>query len=158
MHNHCIVPELQKRGTVIVDSEEEVPHGAIRAFSAYGVSRGVCSAATGRQLEVIDTTCPLVSKAGGPCTSTRRAARCAGPGQRRPGRRPARRALADRPSSGRDGQVSTASRAVAWVIAAAACSPARSVGSGGSSQRLGGERSQVDAVEQGHGREAAAHQ
>ncbi|MGW0211751.1 hypothetical protein ACWDZ8_40550 [Streptomyces sp. NPDC003233] len=100
MHNHCIVPGLQRRGTVIVDSEEEVPHSAVCAFSAHGVSRGVCSAATGRQLEVIDATCPLVSEAGGPCTSTRRATRCAGPGQRRPGLRPARGLSPTRPPAG----------------------------------------------------------
>ena len=62
VHNHYIVSELQKRGAVFVDSEEEVPQGAVCVFSAHGVSPGVRSAAAGRQLEVIDATCPLVSK------------------------------------------------------------------------------------------------
>lgn len=62
VHNHYIVSELQKRGAIFVDSEEEVPQGAVCVFSAHGVSPGVRSAAAGRQLEVIDATCPLVSK------------------------------------------------------------------------------------------------
>lgn len=62
VHNHHIVSELEKRGAVFVDSEDEVPEGAICVFSAHGVSPGVRSAATERQLEVIDATCPLVSK------------------------------------------------------------------------------------------------
>ncbi|MDF4249844.1 4-hydroxy-3-methylbut-2-enyl diphosphate reductase [Streptomyces sp. WMMB303] len=62
VHNHHIVSELEARGAVFVDSEEEVPHGAVCVFSAHGVSPGVRTAAAGRQLDVIDATCPLVSK------------------------------------------------------------------------------------------------
>ncbi|MGK5544395.1 4-hydroxy-3-methylbut-2-enyl diphosphate reductase [Streptomyces sp. URMC 127] len=62
VHNHHIVAELEKRGAVFVDSEEEVPHGAVCVFSAHGVSPAVRSAAAGRRLDVIDATCPLVSK------------------------------------------------------------------------------------------------
>ncbi len=62
VHNHHIVSELRTRGAVFVDSEEEVPHGAVCVFSAHGVSPGVRTAAADRQLDVIDATCPLVSK------------------------------------------------------------------------------------------------
>ncbi|GGS88039.1 MULTISPECIES: 4-hydroxy-3-methylbut-2-enyl diphosphate reductase [Streptomyces] len=62
VHNQHIVSELEKRGAVFVDSEEEVPHGAVCVFSAHGVSPGVRSSAAGRGLDVIDATCPLVSK------------------------------------------------------------------------------------------------
>ena len=62
VHNHYIVSELKKRGAVFVDSEDEVPKGAVCVFSAHGVSPGVRSSAVERQLEVIDATCPLVSK------------------------------------------------------------------------------------------------
>ncbi|MEK8108268.1 hypothetical protein NKG94_31350 [Micromonospora sp. M12] len=49
-------------GAVFVDSEEEVPEGAVCIFSAHGVSPAVRDNATERSLEVIDATCPLVSK------------------------------------------------------------------------------------------------
>ncbi|MEU9000168.1 4-hydroxy-3-methylbut-2-enyl diphosphate reductase [Streptomyces caniferus] len=62
VHNHYIVGELEKRGAVFVDSEEEVPEGAVCVFSAHGVSPAVRDAADDRRLEVIDATCPLVAK------------------------------------------------------------------------------------------------
>ncbi|WP_049565801.1 4-hydroxy-3-methylbut-2-enyl diphosphate reductase [Streptomyces sp. SBT349] len=62
VHNHYIVSELTKRGARFVDSEEEVPEGAICVFSAHGVSPAVHDAARRRELDVIDATCPLVAK------------------------------------------------------------------------------------------------
>ncbi|MFF7971539.1 4-hydroxy-3-methylbut-2-enyl diphosphate reductase [Streptomyces sp. NPDC007905] len=62
VHNHYIVSELEKRGAVFVDSEEDVPHGAVCVFSAHGVSPAVRAGADRRHLEVIDATCPLVAK------------------------------------------------------------------------------------------------
>lgn len=62
VHNHHVVAELAKRGAHFVDSEAEVPEGAVCVFSAHGVSPAVRRAADDRQLEVIDATCPLVSK------------------------------------------------------------------------------------------------
>ncbi|MFG3041577.1 4-hydroxy-3-methylbut-2-enyl diphosphate reductase [Streptomyces sp. NPDC048330] len=62
VHNHHVVAELEKRGARFVDSEEEVPEGAVCVFSAHGVSPAVRSGAAERSLEVIDATCPLVSK------------------------------------------------------------------------------------------------
>jgi 4-hydroxy-3-methylbut-2-en-1-yl diphosphate reductase len=62
VHNHVVVRSLEQRGAVFVDSEDEVPEGAVCVFSAHGVSPAVRANAAGRQLNVIDATCPLVSK------------------------------------------------------------------------------------------------
>jgi 4-hydroxy-3-methylbut-2-enyl diphosphate reductase len=47
---------------VFVDSEDEVPEGAVCVFSAHGVSPTVREHAAERELRVIDATCPLVAK------------------------------------------------------------------------------------------------
>jgi len=62
VHNHHVVRELQERGVVFVDSEAEVPEGAVCVFSAHGVSPAVRDHAAHRRLRVIDATCPLVNK------------------------------------------------------------------------------------------------
>ncbi len=60
VHNNFIVGELRKRGILFVDTLEEVPPGSTVVFSAHGVSRAVEATAAGRQLRVIDASCPLV--------------------------------------------------------------------------------------------------
>jgi 4-hydroxy-3-methylbut-2-en-1-yl diphosphate reductase len=62
VHNKHVVGELEKRGALFVDSEEEIPEGAVCIFSAHGVSPEVRRNATKRKLQVIDATCPLVTK------------------------------------------------------------------------------------------------
>ena len=62
VHNRHVVSELKKRGAVFVDSESEVPEGAVCIFSAHGVSPEVRRNAEARRLRVIDATCPLVTK------------------------------------------------------------------------------------------------
>jgi 4-hydroxy-3-methylbut-2-enyl diphosphate reductase len=62
VHNRHVVTELEKRGAVFVDSEEEVPEGSVCVFSAHGVSPEVRRRASERNLRVIDATCPLVTK------------------------------------------------------------------------------------------------
>jgi 4-hydroxy-3-methylbut-2-enyl diphosphate reductase len=62
VHNHHVVRRLKQRGAVFVDSENEVPEGAVCVFSAHGVSPEVRVNAQRRQLDVLDATCPLVSK------------------------------------------------------------------------------------------------
>jgi 4-hydroxy-3-methylbut-2-enyl diphosphate reductase len=62
VHNRYVVTELAKRGAVFVDSEEEIPEGAVCVFSAHGVSPQVRARAAERNLQVIDATCPLVTK------------------------------------------------------------------------------------------------
>jgi 4-hydroxy-3-methylbut-2-en-1-yl diphosphate reductase len=62
VHNAHVVAELESRGAVFVEEIDEVPPGATVVFSAHGVSPAVRAAAAERGLEVIDATCPLVSK------------------------------------------------------------------------------------------------
>lgn len=62
VHNSHVVADLQARGAVFVDELDAVPDGATVVFSAHGVSPAVRSEAADRGLEVIDATCPLVTK------------------------------------------------------------------------------------------------
>jgi len=62
VHNRHVVEDLAARGAVFVESLNEVPAGAVVIFSAHGVSPSVRKAANERGLQVIDATCPLVTK------------------------------------------------------------------------------------------------
>jgi 4-hydroxy-3-methylbut-2-enyl diphosphate reductase len=62
VHNRHVVDELSARGAIFVDSEKEIPPGAVCIFSAHGVSPVVRRNAESRRLRVIDATCPLVTK------------------------------------------------------------------------------------------------
>ena len=62
VHNRHVVKELEKRGAIFVESEDEIPTGAVCIFSAHGVSPEVRRNAETRGLRVIDATCPLVTK------------------------------------------------------------------------------------------------
>ncbi len=62
VHNTHVVADLQARGVVFVDELDAVPDGATTVFSAHGVSPAVRGQAADRGLEVIDATCPLVTK------------------------------------------------------------------------------------------------
>jgi 4-hydroxy-3-methylbut-2-en-1-yl diphosphate reductase len=62
VHNAHVVRELEERGAIFVDSEEEAPEGATIVFSAHGVAPVVHENAAARRLKTIDATCPLVTK------------------------------------------------------------------------------------------------
>jgi 4-hydroxy-3-methylbut-2-en-1-yl diphosphate reductase len=62
VHNRHVVEGLERRGAVFVQELDEVPRGATAVLSAHGVSPGVRAEAVDRELQVIDATCPLVSK------------------------------------------------------------------------------------------------
>lgn len=62
VHNRHVVDELRDAGAIFVDELDEVPTGARVIFSAHGVSPAVREEAKRRRLEVIDATCPLVTK------------------------------------------------------------------------------------------------
>jgi 4-hydroxy-3-methylbut-2-enyl diphosphate reductase len=62
VHNAHVVADLESRGAVFVDELAEVPSGATVVFSAHGVSPAVRTEAATRRLDVIDATCPLVTK------------------------------------------------------------------------------------------------
>jgi 4-hydroxy-3-methylbut-2-enyl diphosphate reductase len=62
VHNVHVVRDLEARGAIFVESEQEVPLGGRVVFSAHGVSPAVHERARARGLETIDATCPLVAK------------------------------------------------------------------------------------------------
>ena len=62
VHNRHVVDSLRAKGAVFVEELDEVPEGKIAIFSAHGVSKTVEQDADSRHLQVIDATCPLVSK------------------------------------------------------------------------------------------------
>jgi 4-hydroxy-3-methylbut-2-enyl diphosphate reductase len=62
VHNDHVVKRLEGLGAVFVDSEEEVPQGAICVLSAHGVAPSVRENCERRGLVVVDAVCPLVSK------------------------------------------------------------------------------------------------
>jgi 4-hydroxy-3-methylbut-2-en-1-yl diphosphate reductase len=62
VHNAHVVAELEGRGAVFVESEEDVPEGATLVLSAHGVAPSVYERADARSLHTIDATCPLVTK------------------------------------------------------------------------------------------------
>lgn len=62
VHNVHVVSELESRGAIFVEENEEVPTGALVVFSAHGVSPAVVQSAEDRGLRTIDATCPLVTK------------------------------------------------------------------------------------------------
>jgi len=62
VHNRHVIESLRARGVIFVDEMDEVPAGAVAIFSAHGVSPEVRRKAADRHLQVIDATCPLVTK------------------------------------------------------------------------------------------------
>ena len=62
VHNGHVVADLRTKGAVFVDSLDQVPKGAVTVFSAHGVSLAVVQQSQSRKLQVIDATCPLVTK------------------------------------------------------------------------------------------------
>src|ERR1700692_1578416 len=62
VHNKHVVEELREAGAIFVEELDEVPAGARAIFSAHGVSPAVRTQAKERKLEIIDATCPLVTK------------------------------------------------------------------------------------------------
>ncbi len=62
VHNKFVVDTLRARGAIFVEEVDEVPTGAVTVFSAHGVAKKVENGALERLLDVIDATCPLVTK------------------------------------------------------------------------------------------------
>src|SRR5678809_286397 len=62
VHNLHVVRELEERGAIFVEDEEEVPVGQTVVFSAHGVAPSVHTNSEARSLRTIDATCPLVTK------------------------------------------------------------------------------------------------
>ena len=62
VHNAHVVADLERQGAVFVEELDEVPDGTTVVFSAHGVAPAVRAEAARRELNVIDATCPLVTK------------------------------------------------------------------------------------------------
>jgi 4-hydroxy-3-methylbut-2-en-1-yl diphosphate reductase len=62
VHNKYVVETLKAQGARFVEDLSQVPPNAITVFSAHGVAREVEKDAVARGLNVLNATCPLVSK------------------------------------------------------------------------------------------------
>jgi 4-hydroxy-3-methylbut-2-enyl diphosphate reductase len=62
VHNKHVIETLAAKGAIFVDEIEEVPEGELVIFSAHGVSPEVRTTAAAKRLQVVDATCPLVTK------------------------------------------------------------------------------------------------
>ncbi|CAH2922247.1 MAG: 4-hydroxy-3-methylbut-2-enyl diphosphate reductase (EC [uncultured Paraburkholderia sp.] len=62
VHNRHVVDNLRQKGARFVEELDEVPQGAVAIFSAHGVAQTVDRDAEARGLDVLDATCPLVTK------------------------------------------------------------------------------------------------
>ena len=62
VHNKHVVDNLRAKGARFVEDVDDIPEGAVTVFSAHGVARKVVDDAGVRGLQVLDATCPLVSK------------------------------------------------------------------------------------------------
>jgi len=62
VHNRRVLEEFRNQGVIFVNEVDEVPFFSTLVFSAHGISPLVREAAAERHLNVIDATCPLVTK------------------------------------------------------------------------------------------------
>ncbi len=62
VHNIHVVRDLEARGAIFVDEETVVPRGATIVYSAHGVAPTVSANSAALDHNVIDATCPLVTK------------------------------------------------------------------------------------------------
>lgn len=62
VHNIHVVRDLEARGAIFVDDETDVPDRATLVYSAHGVAPAVYENSARRAHNVIDATCPLVTK------------------------------------------------------------------------------------------------
>jgi 4-hydroxy-3-methylbut-2-enyl diphosphate reductase len=62
VHNIHVVRDLEARGAIFVEEETDVPTGAVLVYSAHGVAPAVHANSARLGHQVIDATCPLVTK------------------------------------------------------------------------------------------------
>jgi 4-hydroxy-3-methylbut-2-enyl diphosphate reductase len=62
VHNIHVVRDLEARGAIFVEEETDVPSGAVLVYSAHGVAPAVHANSARLAHQVIDATCPLVTK------------------------------------------------------------------------------------------------
>jgi 4-hydroxy-3-methylbut-2-en-1-yl diphosphate reductase len=62
VHNLHVVRDLEAKGAIFVEEVDQAPEGAVTVLSAHGSPPRVYGEAEARGLELIDATCPLVTK------------------------------------------------------------------------------------------------
>ncbi len=62
VHNENVVKDLEKSGTKVVDSLDQVPIGKPLLFRAHGTEPNIWKQAHKKKLNIIDATCPLVTE------------------------------------------------------------------------------------------------
>ena len=72
VHNRQVVERLQAQGVIFVEKIKDIPKGSHAIFSAHGVSPVVRQQAREQSLEMVDATCPLVTKVHGEAQRYRR--------------------------------------------------------------------------------------
>ncbi len=62
VHNKYVVEALEAKGAITIEALSEAPEGAVVVFSAHGSPRSHYEEAKARKQQLIDATCPLVTK------------------------------------------------------------------------------------------------
>ena len=62
VHNPDVVNDVENQGAITVEKVEEIPEGSVVVFSAHGSAPEDYNKAKERNLNIIDATCPLVTK------------------------------------------------------------------------------------------------
>ena len=62
VHNPYVVASLERKGAITVEDVEDIPAGSVVVFSAHGSPPEDFQKAKARGLNVIDATCPLVTR------------------------------------------------------------------------------------------------
>lgn len=62
VHNKTVVSDLENKGMITVEEVSDIPEGAVAIFSAHGSPPEHFEEARKRNIQVIDATCPLVTK------------------------------------------------------------------------------------------------
>ena len=62
IHNRAVIDRLQSMGVVLVSRPEDVPEGTAVILRSHGEGKSTFDTFAGRNVKVIDTTCPNVSR------------------------------------------------------------------------------------------------
>jgi len=62
VHNKHVIDELKDRGAIFIEDLNDVPNDRPLIFSAHGVSKKITNQAKEEKNNIIDATCPLVTK------------------------------------------------------------------------------------------------
>ena len=65
IHNRHVVGKFESLGVGVIDLPEDAPAGATVIIRSHGVSRDVYERLQKRDVEIVDATCPLVTRSHG---------------------------------------------------------------------------------------------